>query len=157
MLSVCMILAAIAVLSCSGLPAFLFSAHSTIGQRLAALLMVLGSMLGFGGIAASFTEAAAPTLCLPWFLPWGQFVITIDIISILFLVPVFIVPMFGSIYGLKYWKQSEHPENSRRLVFFYGVLAGSMAAGCCCTRCGSLSDSMGNYGDGGVLCGNGRR
>jgi hydrogenase-4 component B len=127
MLSVWMILAAIAVLGFSGLPAFLFSLHSTIGQRLAALCMILGSMLGFGGIVASFNETTTPTLCLPWFLPWGQFIVTIDIISILFLVPVFIVPAFGAIYGLRYWKQSEHPENSRQLVFFYGLLAGSMA------------------------------
>jgi len=122
-----MILAAIAVLVCSGLPVFLFSLRSAMGQRLAAVCMVLGSLVGLGGIVASFGEAAPPTLCLPWFLPLGQFIITIDIISILFLVPVFIIPVFGSIYGLRYWKQSEHLENGRRLVLFYGVLAGSMA------------------------------
>ncbi|MDO8303355.1 MAG: proton-conducting transporter membrane subunit [Sedimentisphaerales bacterium] len=127
MLSVWMILAAIAVLGCSGLPAFLLSSHSAVGQRLAALFMVLGSIVGLGGIIASFNTATPPTLCAPWFLPWGQFVITIDILSILFLAPVFIVPAFGSIYGLRYWKQSEHPENGRQLVFFYGLLAGSMA------------------------------
>ena len=122
-----MILAAIAVLGFSGLPVFLFSLRSAMGQRLAAVCMVLGSVIGLAGIAASFYEAVVPTLCLPWFLPWGQFVITIDIISVLFLVPVFIIPVFGSIYGLRYWKQSEHLENGRRLVFFYGALAGSMA------------------------------
>jgi hydrogenase-4 component B len=122
-----MILAAIAVLGFSGLPACLLSSRSAVGQRLAALLMCLGGVIGLGGIAASFNEAASPTLCVPWFLPWGRFAITIDAISILFLAPVFIVPALGSIYGLRYWKQSEHPENGRQLVFFYGLLAGSMA------------------------------
>ena len=127
MLSVWMILTAIAVLGFSGLPVCLLSSRSVVGQRIATLLMFLGSIIGLGGIAASFNEATSPTLCLPWFLPFGQFMVTIDAISILFLVPVFIVPVLGSIYGLRYWKQSEHPENGQRLAFFYGLLAGSMA------------------------------
>lgn len=127
MLSVWMILAAIAVLGLSGLPACLLSARTAAGQRLAAGLMLLGSVLGIGGIAAAFHQAAAPALSAAWFLPWGRFAVSIDAISILFLVPVFVVPAMGSVYGLQYWKQSEHPANGRQLVFFYGLLAGSMA------------------------------
>ncbi len=127
MLSVWMILTAIAVLGFSGLPVCLLSSRSVVGQRIATLLMFLGSIIGLGGIAVSFNEATTPTLCVPWFLPFGQFMVTIDAISILFLVPVFIVPVLGSIYGLRYWKQSEHQENGQRLAFFYGLLAGSMA------------------------------
>lgn len=127
MLSVWMILAAIAILGFSGLPACLLSSRSAAGQRLATLFMFFGSIIGLGSIAASLNTATPQTLCIPWFLPYGQFIITIDAISILFLVPVFIVPVLGSIYGLRYWKQSEHPENGRQLVFFYGLLAGSMA------------------------------
>lgn len=66
-------------------------------------------------------------MSVPWFLPWGQFAVTVDAVSIAFLAPVFIVPMLGAIYGLRYWRQSEHPQNGRSLVFFYGLLAGSMA------------------------------
>lgn len=127
MLSVWMTLTAIIVLSFSGLPGCLLSSKSAVGQRLAVLLMCLGSAIGLGGIAVSFNQTASPALSLPWFLPWGQFSITIDAISIIFLVPVFIVPAFGSIYGLRYWKQSEHLDNGRQLALFYGLLAGSMA------------------------------
>jgi len=126
MLSVWMILTAIAVLGFSGLPACLLSSRWAAGQRLAAVLMFVGSAIGLGGAAAAFYNAP-PILCLSWFLPFGQFIIKIDAVSIVFLVPVFLVPAFGSMYGLRYWKQSEHPENGRRLVFFYGLLAGSMA------------------------------
>jgi hydrogenase-4 component B len=122
-----MILAAIAVLGFSGLPACLLSSRSMTGQRVAVFLMLLGSVIGLGGIAISLKHAVPPTVSMPWFLPWGQFAISIDAISILFLLPVFIVPALGSIYGLRYWKQSEHPENGRQLVLFYGLLAGSMA------------------------------
>ena len=127
MLSVWLILAAIAVLSFSGLPACLLSSQSTAGQRVTSLLMVIGSVLGLVGSAMSLGEATAPSLRMSWFLPWGQFAVTLDSLSVVFLVPVFVIPALGSIYGLGYWKQSEHPENGRRLGLFYGVLAGSMA------------------------------
>jgi hydrogenase-4 component B len=122
-----MILLAIVVLGLSGLPACMLSPRSAAGQRAAALLMLIGSMLGLGGIVVSLGEATPLSLRVPWFLPWGQFVVTIDSLSIMFLAPVFVVPLLGSIYGLGYWKQSEHPANGRQLVLFYGLLAGSMA------------------------------
>jgi hydrogenase-4 component B len=122
-----MILAAIIILSASGLPACFLSLRSAAGQRIAVFLMFLGSILGLGGILISLHEAAPPSLCLSWFMPWGQFLITIDFISIVFLVPIFLVPAMGSLYGLEYWKQSHHPANGRRLGLFYGLLAGSMA------------------------------
>jgi hydrogenase-4 component B len=127
MLSVGLVLTAIAVLGLSGFPARLLSPRSLAGQRIAALLMLIGSILGLGGSIASLSEAVSPSLQMPWFLPWGAFIVTIDSLSALFLMPVFIVPALGSIYGLGYWKQSEHPENGRRLSLFYGLLAGSMA------------------------------
>jgi hydrogenase-4 component B len=122
-----MIVAAIIMLSVSGLPACFLSLRSAAGQRIAAALMFLGSILGLGGILASLSESAPPSLCFSWFMPWGQFLIIIDSISILFLVPIFLAPPLGSLYGLGYWKQSRHPANGRRLGLFYGLLAGSMA------------------------------
>lgn len=123
-----MILIAIAILCCSGLPSCLLSSMSTAGQWIAMFLMLLGSVTGLSGIViVSLSATTLPTLSIPWCLPWGQFAVAVDPISIMFLLPVFIIPALGSIYGLKYWKQSEHSENGRGLVLFYGLLAGSMA------------------------------
>jgi hydrogenase-4 component B len=127
MSSVQMILLAIVILGLSGLPGCLYSSRSITGQRIAVFLMFLGSVTGLGGIAVSVKEATVPALSVSWFLPWGRFAVSIDAISTVFLVPVFVVPMLGAIYGLRYWRQSEHPENGRSLVFFYGLLAGAMA------------------------------
>ncbi len=127
MLSVWMIFAAIAAVGLSGLPACLLSPRSRTGQRITTLLMLAGSVLGLASIIISSGQTISPSLHVPWFLPWGRFATAIDSISILFLAPVFIVPALGSIYGLGYWKQSEHPDNGRQLGFFYGLLAGSMA------------------------------
>ncbi len=122
-----MILSAILLLGFSGLPTCLLSSRSLTGQRLAVALMILGSLVGLGGIVVAFNQAMPPTLSVPWFLPWGQFTIALDAISLVFLAPIFVVPALGSIYGINYWKPSEHPENGRRLALFYGLLAGSMA------------------------------
>jgi len=50
-----------------------------------------------------------------------------DGLSAIFLVPIFLVSMLGSIYGLSYWKQTEHPQNGRKLRLFYGMLPAGMA------------------------------
>jgi hydrogenase-4 component B len=50
-----------------------------------------------------------------------------DGLSALFLVPVFLVTLLGSVYGLGYWRQIEHPTNGRKLGLFYGLLAAGMA------------------------------
>jgi hydrogenase-4 component B len=130
MFSVWMILAAIAILSISGLPACLLSARSSAGQRLTTLFMLLGAIVGVCGIAASLSVDPSPSLHIAWVLPWGAFAVAVDPISAIFLGPVFVVPALGSIYGLGYWKQSEHQENGRWLGFFFGLLAGSMALVC---------------------------
>lgn len=127
MFSVWMILTAIALLSLSGVPACVLAKRSAMGQRAASLFMVLGSAFGILGIVAALSQSEVPVLHSAWFLPWGEFAVKIDSISALFLAVIFVVPTLGSIYGLGYWKQSEHPENGRWLSFSYGLLAGSMA------------------------------
>ena len=66
-------------------------------------------------------------MSLPWTVPGGPFLVGIDAISAVFLLPVFLVSLLGNVYGLGYWKQTEHPENGRKLRFFYGTLTAGMA------------------------------
>jgi formate hydrogenlyase subunit 3/multisubunit Na+/H+ antiporter MnhD subunit len=127
MLSLSLVLAAIVTLALSGVPGCLRLARPPTGQQAAALLMAAGGALGLGGIVAAFADATTPALRVSWVLPWGQFAVTIDPISALFLGPVFVVPALGAIYGLGYWKPSEHARGTRRLGLFYGLLAASMA------------------------------
>ena len=42
--------------------------------------------------------------------------------------PILLISLLGSIYGHGYWNQTEHPNNGRKLRFFYGMLAAGMAA-----------------------------
>lgn len=121
------ILLGIALLPMSGLCGCLFAPRSLAGQRITTALMEMGSALGLYGMWVAFGEPNPQSIHLPWFLPWGQFLVTVDPISILFLGPVFVVPVLGSIYGWGYWKQSEHPQSGRRIILSYGFLAGAMA------------------------------
>ncbi len=127
MSSVEMVLTAIAAIGFSGLPGWLFPSRSPAGQRLTTALLLFGSALGLTGVAAAWLEGGTPAWRVPWILPWGEFSVALDPLSILFLLPVFVIPALGSVYGLDYWKQADHPENGGKLGFYYGLLAGAMA------------------------------
>jgi hydrogenase-4 component B len=60
-------------------------------------------------------------------LPWGEFSVSADALSLIFLGLVFVIPALSSVYGLGYWKQTEHAKNGQRLGLFFGMLVGSMA------------------------------
>src|SRR5271157_617659 len=66
-------------------------------------------------------------IVLQWSLPGAEFSVAMDGLSAIFLVPVFLISLLGSIYGLGYWKQTDHPDNGRKLRFFYGTLTAGMA------------------------------
>jgi hydrogenase-4 component B len=101
--------------------------QSLAGQRLAVALMVVGSGLGLWGTGLALGSPTPVAFDAAWFLPIGRFSIAVDTISVFFLAPVFLVPALGAIYGLGYWKQSEHPDTGGRLGLFFGLLAGAMA------------------------------
>ncbi|MHB1155341.1 MAG: proton-conducting transporter transmembrane domain-containing protein [Phycisphaerales bacterium] len=126
MSSVRLILTAIALLGFSGIPACLMPARSRAGQYLTVALMLIGGILGMAGVATALTQHTTPAMTLPWRIPWGGFAVAVDPISVIFLIPAFIVPTLGAIYGLGYWNQSDHPDNGRWLGAFYGLLAGAI-------------------------------
>ena len=51
----------------------------------------------------------------------------VDGLSALFLLPVFVVSLLGSVYGLAYWNAAEHADTCRKLRLFYGALTAGMA------------------------------
>jgi len=121
------LLLAVALIAASGVPGLLGNRQSNAGHWLSAVLAVIGGGLG---IAATFYLASpekSTELRLPWLIPGAEFHVAVDGLSILFLLPIFLVFLLGSVYGLSYWKQAEHPDNGRKLRSFYGLLTGGMA------------------------------
>lgn len=126
-LGLCLLFFGALTLMASGLPACFFSRHSAKAQWGTSLLVLSGCLLGWSGLMASSFGMVPLEGSLPWHLPWERLAIGLDALGAVFLIPVFTVPLLGSIYGLAYWRQAEHPDNGRGLGLFYGLLAGGMA------------------------------
>jgi hydrogenase-4 component B len=126
-MSVPLVLGAIALLAGSGVPGLFLPRTSAVGQWLAVLLASAGSVLGIAGAVGAAASGETPELALPWSVPGGEFAVAVDGLSVLFLLPVFLIALLGSVYGLEYWQQADHPDNGRKLRLFYGLLAAGMA------------------------------
>jgi hydrogenase-4 component B len=111
----------------SGLTGFLWGRTSSRGQGVTALLAVLGAGLGLGGVVVFWTTGESQPVVLQWSIPGAEFSVGIDGLSAIFLVPIFLVSLLGNVYGLGYWKQTEHPRNGRKLRLFYGTMTAGMA------------------------------
>ena len=100
----------------SGVPGLFRRRDSDAGQKLSVVLGLIGSALGIVGAVGSL-----------WQTPVANSVIKIDAISVIFLLPIFLVPALGGVYGLTYWKQAEHIHNGQKLRLFYGLVTAALA------------------------------
>src|SRR5581483_6870947 len=99
---------------------------SMAGQWLTTALAALGAGLGLAGVGWFWATGESEPVVRPW-LPGAEFRVAVDGLSALFLLPVFLILLLGSVYGLAYWRQTEHPRNGRRLRLFYGTVTAGMA------------------------------
>jgi hydrogenase-4 component B len=120
-------LVAILLVGTSGMPGALLPRQSALGERIATLFMIAGSACGLAGAFGVAGWSHSGFLSLPWSVPGGEFAIRIDGISAIFLAPIFLISPLGSIYGLDYWRQAEHPDNGRKVRLFFGLLTAAMA------------------------------
>jgi len=121
------VLLGIVLAATSGIPGLLMGRSCMTGQWVTTLLAVLGAGVGLAGVGIFWTGAASQPIVLPWPIPGAEFSVALDGLSAIFLLPIFLVSLLGSIYGLAYWKQTEHQENGRKLRLFYGTLTAGMA------------------------------
>jgi hydrogenase-4 component B len=126
MCSSCLV-AAVALVVLSGVPGMFFGRRSPVGEVVAAAMMVGGSTLGLGVAVSGLTGRVTAGFGLRG--PLGEMSLGyhLDALSAFFLVPIFLIGACGSIYGLGYWKQEEHPRTGRRVRLFYGLLIGALA------------------------------
>jgi hydrogenase-4 component B len=122
-----LILLGIVLAAASGVPGLLGSRFSMSGQWLTTLLAVLAAGLGLGGVGTFWATGASEPIVLSWSLPGAEFHVAVDGLSAVFLLPIFLISLLGNVYGLAYWRQTEHPQNGRKLRLFYGTLTAGMA------------------------------
>src|SRR5436190_11815483 len=104
-----LILLGVVVAGLSGVPGLCANRRKMTGQRVTTALAVLGAGLGLVGVAVFWITGRSDPIALPWcqfpgFLPEDQFSVAVDGLSSFFLVPIFLVSLLGSIYGLGYWR-----------------------------------------------------
>jgi hydrogenase-4 component B len=122
-----LLLSGVFVTAASGVPGLLFRRRSLLGQWITTSLAVLGSSAGLIGALSALVGPVRPVLQLPSPIPQADFILAADALAAFFLVPVFLISLLGSIYGLDYWRQTEHPDNGRKLRLFYGLLTAALA------------------------------
>ena len=123
-----LILLAIVIAAATGVPGLLMGRHSMGGQWLSVVLAVVASTLGLAGIGAFWFFGDSQPIVRTWTLvPGAGFSVAVDGLSALFLTPVFLVSVLGNVYGLEYWRQTEHVENGQKLRLFYGTLTAGLA------------------------------
>ena len=121
-----LIIAGTILAAVSGIPGLWEDRQDTKGERTATVLMVLGALCGIVGAVLAIARPSAG-IDLGWSVPGGRFAIRVDGISALFVIQIFLISALGSVYGLGYWKQSEHPRDGRKLRLFYGLITAGMA------------------------------
>ena len=122
-----LVIISVVLCAISGLPSLILARRTCWGQRIATCLIVVGCICGLIGIGQVFFVIADVEIARwPTPIPNADFVLAADSISAFFLIPILLVTMLGSIYGLEYWKQSNHPGDSQKLQVFYGLLTSSL-------------------------------
>lgn len=122
-----LLIASIAGQAVSGVVGLPFSRRHSLGQYLSALVSVAAACAGLMAVANWFRGGASVWRHDWRLVPGSDFHIAMDGVSVVFLLPVLLLSLLGPIYGLGYWKQTEHVENGRKLRLFYGFCAAGMA------------------------------
>jgi hydrogenase-4 component B len=121
-----LVLVGVGLAAASGVPGLFLGRTSAAGQWLATVLLSIAAVLGLTGAGLALA-APGDTLVVAWPLPLGKFAVRVDGLSAVFLLPIFVIAVAGSVYGHGYWKQADHPDTGRKLRLFYGLLTAAMA------------------------------
>lgn len=122
-----LLLIGISLTAVSGLAGSMAGGRLLIGQWISATFAVAGNVCGLLGTAGAIQAAPATILRLPSPVPGADVVLGTDAISSFFLVPIFLISLAGTIYGLDYWRPGEHRDSGRKLRLFFGLLSACLA------------------------------
>ena len=120
-------LVAIVLTAASGMPGLAFGRRSPLGQPIASVSLIAGAFLGATSALFALAGGTIETFRLPGALPDLSLHLRLDPLAAFFLLPVYLLGAAGTLYGNRYWRQAEHPENGRELRLWFGVLVGALA------------------------------
>jgi len=118
------LLAAATLMALSGVPGLVLH-RNVSGQRIATFLIVVASIIGEGAVVSLLSGTPGATYQIDWPLPFGPALLSVDPLSTLFLLPLFLVSGCVSVYSLSYWPAKEKA-SAGKLTLFLGLFAASM-------------------------------
>lgn len=121
-----LIIGGAALILLSGVPGLFCRRDSRTGERLSALLTLVGAVTILVIVAKGLWLKQESSLTLGWAIPCGSLSLSLDPLSSFFLLPLLIVVSTGSIFGTRYWPQQQNPSNGQKLRLFYGLISGAM-------------------------------
>jgi len=111
----------------SGFPGLVLASRPGLGQSIATWSSLLGSLLGISGAVALLVGSQTATFSIAWTLPFGPCDITIDSLSSLFLLPIFVISSCTTAYAGDYWPAASNRRTEPLLTFSLGALVAAMA------------------------------
>jgi hydrogenase-4 component B len=123
-----LLIAAVLLAALSGAPLIVGAVRPLFGQRCATLLMVCAAAAGIGGAVITLLNRTHVVYTLSWPFPFGPAEFGVDPLTAFFSLPILLVAVCCSIYGLDYWPARDNPRTVRKLTFFFGLLVSSMLA-----------------------------
>ncbi|MBK5273926.1 MAG: hydrogenase [Desulfuromonadales bacterium] len=108
----------------SGVPGLALH-HPARGQRIAAFFVVIASFLGEYAVITLLNGSTGAVYQIDWPLPFGPALLSVDQLSIIFLLPLFLVAGCVSVYSVAYWPARKH-SSAGKLTLFLGIFAAAM-------------------------------
>jgi hydrogenase-4 component B len=121
-----LILIALAVIACSGIPSLLFHRHPKQADTLGAAFAFTGAAIGFVASINTLLANITTSETFSWTLPFGDAQIGIDPLTSFFLLPIFLISGCVAVYGSSYMSPKQHPKAATVVRFFSGFLVASM-------------------------------
>jgi len=106
-------LLAILLIAASGVPGLGFGRQSSLGQWIASCSLLLGALVGAPAALGTLTDGRVETAALSGPLPELTLHLRLDPLAAFFLIPIYVLGAVATLYGIRYWKQAEHPGNGR--------------------------------------------
>ncbi len=118
---------AICLILVSALLAPLTRKGSAFWDRCSLACGLAGTLLGMGATLLALNQPGSAVLTLPWSGVGGLFVLRLDGLAAIFLLPAFLICGVGLLYGSGYWPMQAKPASSAWLRFFYPLLGAAIA------------------------------
>lgn len=118
------LLAAAALMALSGVPGIFLPLPAT-GQRIAAYTMVIAACIGEFAVIALLLGVPVTTWQLDWPLPFGAALLSVDPLTMVFLLPLFLISGCVAVYSLSYWP-ADKQASAGKMTLFLGLFAASM-------------------------------